>query len=197
MKLLNQIARTGVICAILASCATIPVTSIYKLRNFDLATTDVSRLRVAVQIPQSIRIKPAGVRMIVAARLQNGSFSQHEAFVLEELDRLTGSAEPQPKPAKWTHVAAYRLKSADAGRISGFREKIAQLKQRHGDEVKGSISIDVDSCARTLIADGPVLITTWIRSEETVEYVVLNRNLDLRRESEKAGQPLEIKPCRD
>ena len=197
MNLLNHIARTALMCAILASCATIPVTSIYKLRNFDLATTDVSRLRVAVQVPRSIRIRPAGVTMIVAARLENGSFNQQEAFVLEELDRLTGSAEPQPKPAKWTHVAAYRLKSADTDRISGFREKIAQLKQRHGDEVTGSISIDVDSCARTLIADGPVLITTWIKSEETVEYVVLNRNLDLRRKSEKARQVLEIKPCQN
>lgn len=195
MKLLNQLARTGLICAILASCATIPVTSIYKLRKFDLATTDVSRLRVAVQIPQSIRIRPAGVRMVVAARLENGSLNQQEAFVLEELDRLTGSAEQQPKPAKWTHVAAYRLRPSDTDRIAAFREKIAQFKQRHGDEVKGSISIDVDSCARTLIADGPVLITTWINSEETAEYVVLNRNLDLRRESEKAGQALAIKPC--
>ncbi len=197
MKFLNQMARTGLICAVLASCATIPVSSIYKLRNFDLATTDVSRLRVAVQIPQSIRIRPAGVRMIVAARLENGSFNQRETFVLEELDKLTGSAEPQPKPAKWTQVAAYRLSSADTERITGFREKIARLKQRHGDEVKGSISIDVDSCARTLIADGPVLITTWVKSEETVEYVVVNRNLDLRRESEKAGQALEIKPCQN
>ena len=195
MKLLNQITRTGLICAVLASCATIPVTSIYKLRNFDLATTDVSKLRVAVQIPQSIRIRPAGVTMVVAARLENGSLNQQEAFVLEELDTGTGSAEQQPKPAKWTHVAAYRLKPSDIDRITGFREKIAQLKQRHGDEVKGSISIDVDSCARTLIADGPVPITTWIKSEETAEYVVLNRNLDLRRESEKAGQALEIKPC--
>jgi hypothetical protein len=197
MELLNQIARTGLICAVLANCATIPVTSIYKLRNFDLATTDVSRLRVAVQIPQSIRIRPAGVTMVVAARLENGSLNQQEAFVLEELDRLTGSAEQPPKPAKWTQVAAYRLKSADADRITAFREKIAQLKQRHGDEVKGSISIGVDSCARTLIADGPVLITTWIKSEETAEYVVLNRDLDLRRESEKAGQVLEIKPCQN
>ena len=197
MKLLNQIGRTGLICAILASCATIPVSSIYKLRNFDLATTDVSKLRVAVQLPQSIRIKPAGVTMVVAARLENGSLNQQEAFVLEEVDILTGSAEQQPKPEKWTQVAAYRLKSADTDRITAFREKIAQLKQRHGDEVKGSISIGIDSCARTLIADGPVLITTWIKSEETVEYVVLNRNLDLRRESEKAGQVLEIKPCQN
>jgi len=197
MKFLNQIARTGLICAVLASCATIPVSSIYKLRNFDLATTDVSKLRVAVQIPQSIRIRPTGVRMIVAARLENGSFNQREAFVLEELDTPTGSAEPQPKPAKWMQVAAYRLSSADTERITGFRGKIAQLKQRLGDEVKGSISIDVDSCARTLLPDGPVLITTWIKSEETAEYVVLNRNLDLRRESEKAGQVLEIKPCQN
>ena len=197
MKFLNRMARTGFMCAVLASCATIPVTSIYKLRNFDLATTDVSKLRVAVQLPQSIRIKPAGVTMVVAARLENGSLNQQEAFVLEEVDILTGSAEQQPKPEKWTQVAAYRLKSADTDRITAFREKIAQLKQRHGDEVKGSISIGIDSCARTLIADGPVLITTWIKSEETVEYVVLNRNLDLRRESEKAGQVLEIKPCQN
>ena len=197
MHLLNHIARTGMMCAILASCATISVSSIYKLRNFDLATTDVSKLRVAVQIPQSIRVRPAGVTMGVAARLENGSLNQQEAFVLKELGTLTGSAEQQPKPAKWTQVAAYRLKSADTDRITAFREKIAQLKQRHGDEVKGSISIGIDSCARTLIADGPVLITTWIKSEETVEYVVLNRNLDLRRESEKAGQVLEIKPCQN
>jgi hypothetical protein len=197
MNLLNHMARTGMMCAVLASCATIPVSSIYKLRNFDLATTDVSKLRVAVQIPQSIRIRTAGVTMVVAARLENGSLSQQETFVLDELVTSTGSAEQGPKPAKWTQVAAYRLKLADTARMTAFRETIAQLKQRHGDEVKGSISIDVDSCARTLIADGPVLITTWIKSEETVEYVVLSRNFDLRRETEKAGHALEIKPCQN
>lgn len=197
MNLLNQIAKTGLICAILASCATIPVTSIYKLRNFDLATTDVSKLRVAVQIPQSIRVRPAGVTMVVAARLEDGSLNQQEAFVLDELDTSTAAGEQRPKPAKWTQVAAYILNSADTDRIVGFREKIAQLKQRHGDGVKGSISIDVDSCARTRIADGPVLITTWIKSEETVDYVVLSRDFDLRRETEKAGHALEIKPCQN
>ncbi len=197
MKLFNWIARTGLMCAILASCATIPVSSIYKLRNFDLATTDVSKLRIAVQIPQSIRVRPAGVRMVIAARLENGSLNEQEAFVLDDLDPATGAAEQRPKPAKWTQVAAYRLKPTDTDRIGVFRDRIAQLKQRHGDGVKGSISISVDSCARTLIPDGPVLITTWIKSEETVDYVVLNRNLDLRGESEKAGQALEIKPCQN
>ncbi len=195
MIFLNQLAKTGLACIVLASCATIPVTSIYKLRNFDIATTDVSKLRVAVQIPQSIRIRQAGVKMVVAARLENGSLDQREAFVLDELDAGTFPVERRPKPAKWTQVAAYRLRAADVARITAFRKKIAQFKQRHGDDVKGSISIDVDSCARTLIADGPVLITTWIKSEETIDYVALSRNLDLRRETEKAGQALEIKPC--
>lgn len=197
MKFLNRMTRTGFMCAILASCATIPATSIYKLRNFDLATTDVSKLRVAVQIPQSIRIRPAGVKMVVAARLENGSLNQREAFVLDELDTSTAAGEQWPRPAKWTQVTAYRLKPSDTERISAFRDKVAQLKQRHGDGVKGSIGIDVDSCARTLVADGPVLITTWIKSEETVDYVVLSRDFDLRRETEKAGHALEIKPCQN
>ena len=197
MNFFKQIVNTGLICAILASCAPIPVTSIYKLRNFAHATTDITKLRVAVQIPQSIRIRPAGVKMVVAVRLENGSLNRREAFVLDELDTSTAAGAQRPKPAKWTQVAAYRLKPSDTDRITAFRETIAQLKQRHGGGVKGSISIDVDSCARTLIADGPVLITTWIKSEETVEYVVLNRNLDLRREAEKAGHELEIKPCQN
>ncbi|MEO1159969.1 MAG: hypothetical protein AAFW74_05830 [Pseudomonadota bacterium] len=197
MNLLTKFVRTGLICAVLASCATIPVSSIYKLRNFDLATTDVSKLRVAVQIPQSIRIRPAGAKMVIAARLQDGSLNQHETFVLDELDAPAGAGEQRPKPEKWTQVAAYRLNRADIDRISAFRDKIAQLKQRYGNGVKGSISVGVDSCARTLIADGPVLITTWIKSEETAEYVVLNRNLDLRHEAEKAGHALEIEPCQN
>ncbi len=197
MKTLRRIAQTGLVCALLASCATIPATSIYKLRNFDIATTDVSRLRIAVQIPQSIRITPAGVNMTIAARLQDGSVNESETFVLSELDAHGASGEQRPQPAKWTQVAAYRLKPADIDRISAFRDRIADLKQRHGDQVKGSISIGVDSCARTLIPDGPVHITTWIKSEETAEYVVLNHNLDLRREAEKAGRALEIKPCQN
>ncbi len=197
MKTLKRIAQTGLVCALLASCATIPATSIYKLRNFDIATTDVSRLRIAVQIPQSIRIMPAGVKMTIAARLQDGPVNQSETFVLSELDAHGLSGEQRPQPAKWTQVAAYRLEPADIERLSAFRDRIADLKQRHGDQVKGSISIGVDSCARALIPDGPVHITTWIKSEETAEYVVLNRNLDLRRAAEKAGRALEIEPCQN
>ena len=94
-------------------------------------------------------------------------------------------------------MAAYRLKRADIDRLSHFRTRIKDLKQRHGNGVKGSISVAVDGCATALIADGPVLITTWIKSEETVDYVVLSRNLDLRRATEDAGGDLGIEPCRN
>jgi hypothetical protein len=61
--------------------------------------------------------------MVVAARLENGSLSQREGFVLDEPDTNSAPAGHRPKPAKWTQVAANRLNSGDIDCISAFRAK--------------------------------------------------------------------------
>lgn len=191
----SMVLRSSVIVAVLTGCATIPVSSLYKLRNFDAQTTDPAMLRVAVQVPRYIAIKPQGARLALSVKKRDGSLRQSQEFVLEEVGRGSDGGLQLPAAAKFADVTAYRLRLADIGRLRAFRERIAALKKRHGSAIEGQLSIGVEGCARTALPEGEVPVTTWLRSEETQGYVVLTRNLDLRKMMQEAGKDLELKPC--
>jgi hypothetical protein len=194
-RVIFTVLRSSVVIGILTGCATIPVSSLYKLRNFDAQTTDPAMLRVAVQVPRYIAIKPQGARLALSVKKRDGSLRQSQEFVLEEVSRGSDRGLQLPEAAKFADVTAYRLRLADIGRLRAFRERIKVLKKRHGSAVEGQLSIGVEGCARTALPAGEVPVTTWLRSQETQDYVVLTRNLDLRKMMREAGKDLELKPC--
>ncbi len=196
MKHLKQFICVLGLCIFTTACATIPVISMYKLRKFDIATTDVAVLRVAVQMPRYVRISPGGARLVVSARKIDGSYDQSQSFILEELVKDSADTTELPRPGSWVDISGYRVAPKDLGRLRSFRETIAHMKKLHGDNVEGSLSVGVDGCIRTALPDGPVLITVWIKSEETGEYVVLLDSLDIRKTMAEANQPMELPQCK-
>ena len=159
----------------LASCGHMPVTSMVKLARVDFETSDPAQLRAAIKLPRSLRPRPNGVSLRIAVRVGRAPEEARE-FVLRELPAPSELAREAGADGQ---VFAYRIDEADLPRFLAFR---AELIAKKGSGQGGSISISVQpqACKTAELPDGPVLLTSYLRTAETGTYVTLARDVDLR-----------------
>ena len=165
----------GLVFLAFTGCGHMPVTSMARLAQVDLQTTDPERLRVAVKLPRILKTRD-GTVLRIAVKLANG---EEEAcdFALRtvnERDTLSGEAE------EGAELSAFALAPRDVAELRRFR---AALMRRQKSGAGGSLTISVrpDACRTEPLPNGPVLFSTYLRTAETSSYVPLARNVDLRR----------------
>ena len=159
----------------LAGCGHMPVTSMVKLARVDFETSDPAQLRAAIKLPKSLRPRPNGMSLRIAVRLGRAPEEARE-FALRE---LPAPPELAREAGADSQVFAYRIDDADLPRLAAFRtELIAKKSSGQG----GSISISVQplACKTSELAEGPVYLTSYLRTAETGAYVTLARDVDLR-----------------
>ena len=159
----------------MAGCSHMPVTSMVKLARIDFETSDPAQLRAAIKLPRTLRPRPNGVALRIAVQVGRAPEEARD-FILREI----------PEPAELTreagadsHIFVYRIDDSDLARLKAFR---AELIAKKNSGQKGSISISVrpQACNADELADGPVYLTTYLRTAETNDYVALARDVDLR-----------------
>jgi hypothetical protein len=160
---------------LLFGCGHVPLTSLVKLARINFETSDPAQLRAAVKLPLALRPLLRGVVLRIVAR-SGRSQEETRDFVLRELPEPTELASEMSGD---TRVYAYHLEDADITRLTAFRsELIARKSAGQG----GAVSIQVlpQACKTAELPDGPIYFTTYLRTAETVDYVTLARDIDLR-----------------
>ena len=166
--------------ALLAACSSVPVTSLIKLAQIDLASTDPRQLRMAVKLPRTIRPQPQGVSLRVGVKLSNGD-EEIQDFVLREVTDPKDVLVLHSELDADTHVFAYRLDSAEVARLITFRDDLKQKQAETGGRGGAlSIAIHPQACRTAELPQRPVMATTYLRTMETGSYVPLTRDVDLR-----------------
>lgn len=159
----------------LAGCGHTPVTSMVKLARVDFETSDPAQLRAAIKLPKSLRPRPNGMSLRVAVRVGRAPEEARD-FALRELPappELVREADAD------SQVFAYRIDDADLPRLAAFRsELIAKKSSGQGGSI--SISVQPQACKTAELAEGPVYLTSYLRTAETGAYVTLARDVDLR-----------------
>jgi len=152
-----------------------PVTSMIRLARVDFETTDPAQLRAAVRLPQVLQPLPHSMVLRVAVAVGRNAPESRD-FVLREIPQpveLAGEVRAEER------IFAYRLDDADVPRVSAFRsELIARKRDGRGGAI--AISVVPRACKVAELPDGPILFTTYLRTAETVDYVAVARDVDLR-----------------
>lgn len=163
--------------ALVAACGHVPVTSMYALRNFDPATTDLARFRTAVSLPAALLPSPDGVRLVVTVERAAGAPPAREELLLEaSLDpRETAELARQVAPGSKAHV--FRLAAKDVERFARLREEIKRA--RESGTGRGSLSVSAAACRLTAQMPASVPVTTYIKSAETEGFVPLVVGYDI------------------
>jgi hypothetical protein len=175
----------------LASCASIPFSSMATLRRIDFLTTDLGKLQVAIQLPNALRTRTDGVKMIATVSFDGGP-SRTEVLLLQEAspDR-DGPATARPG----FHVRSFSLRPVDALRLEAIRREIIAAR---AEGRRGSLGISIEAkefCRASEIAQGPVLSTTFLRTSETSGFVSVVRDFDLRSDAQTRTALGELEPC--
>lgn len=163
------------VCLLLWGCGYVPVTSLVKLARIDFKTSDPAQLRAAFKLPLVLRPLPHGVVLRIGVKGGRASDETRD-FVLRELPE---PAELASEMSDDTRVYAYRLEDADVARLAAFRAELIARKSA-GQGGNASIQVLPRACKTAELPQGPIYFTSYLRTAETVDYVTLARDLDLR-----------------
>lgn len=178
---------------VLAGCSSVPLTSIPPLARIDAKTTDLSMLRVAVQLPDALRPRSGGVKLDVVTKLA-GEAETKASFAMMELSDARDRAG-LPAPPQGASTYAYRLSPSDAVRFETLRASmIEQGKQGR----RGSMGLGVaarEFCRANAAPQAPQLATIYLMTSETKSFVPVVRDFDLLSDPAMAGGLESIQPC--
>jgi hypothetical protein len=192
---MNRLVRGHAIAAalMLAGCSSMPLTSIPRLARIDAKTTDLSVLRVAVQLPEALRPRSGGVKLDVVTKL-TGEAETKTIFSMMEIsearDRVGLPSAPQGAA-----IHAFRLVPGDAARFEALR---ATMLEQGKLGKRGSIGIGVaakEFCRTNAARQASLPVTIYLMTSETKSFVPVVSDFDLLSDPALAGGLDAIQPC--
>ncbi len=174
---------------LLASCGHVPLTSLPKLRNLDIMTVDAGALRVAVVMPQGLRVREGSAVIVAGLNPSVAGPSVEETFVLEDVS-ATENTGALPQTAQ-----IFRISESDLPRLEAFRTTVRQRRKEHPDDTGGQLTVTSGGCRTAALPAGPLPVDTLLRTERDGGYFVLTRGVDLRRLTRNADLTTQIPLC--
>lgn len=192
---MNRLARVLLNAAalVLAGCGSVPLTSIPPLARIDAKTTDLSMLRVAIQLPETLRPRSGGVRLDVVTKL-TGEAEARTSFAMMEISEARERAGLQAPP-QGASIHAYRLSPADAARFEALR---ASMIEQGKQGKRGSMGLGVGArefCRAKAAPQTSLPVTIYLMTSETKSFVPVVRDFDLLSDPAMAGGLASIQPC--
>jgi hypothetical protein len=162
---------------VLAGCGHVPLASLPKLSQVDIRTTQLAALRAGISLPAEIRPLPGGITMTMVALPKDGG--RHERkVVLEEVSDPKELAQLPSVAAPGRRFTVYRLSEADAARIGAFRQEMFVGPHNGGN--RGSLALMAEKACRLGELSGKTIpMTSYLKTSETQNYVLLTRDVDL------------------
>lgn len=177
----------------LAGCSAVPLTSIPPLARIDAKTTDLSMLRVAVQLPDAWRPRSGGVQLDVVTKMA-GEAETKTSFAMMEISEARDRAG-LPAPAQGSSTYAYRLSPNDAARFEALR---ASMIEQGKKGKRGSLGLGVaarEFCRANAAPQTSLPVTIYLMTSETRSFVPVVQDLDLLGDPAMAGGLESIELC--
>ena len=178
----------------LFSCSAVPLTSLPSLARINPRTTDFSVMMVALAAPRSIRAIEGSVQVEFKSRIDDepertDTFGLTLATAPVDLTDMVGTLR------EGDSLTVYALSPEDAFRLNNARDRLI-AERAAGHKVKGSIGVIARSfCQAGGAPVGDLLVTTYLRTSETRNFVPLVRDFDLASQPELAASLRTLPAC--
>jgi len=177
----------------LAGCSSVPLTSIPRLARIDAKTTDLSMLRVAVQLPEVLRPRSGGVKLDVVTKVV-GEAETRTSFAMMEMSEARDRAG-LPAPPEGSAIHAYRLSPGDAARFEALR---AAMFEQGRQGKRGSMGLGVaakEFCRANAAPQAALPVTIYLMTSETKSFVPVVSDFDMLSDPALAGGLDSVQPC--
>lgn len=192
-----RVSVCAALCALsLSACGHVPVSTMYQLRKFDPATFDPAQLRVAMRVSDAIAPRPDSVRLRLVATLA-GQGERKMDVVLLSVNKPEEVAPLGPFRQEGAKLHLYRVNELDVARIRALQAEGIAARSRNPGNNGLTLAVDMDSCRWGALPDGAIYSTTLVRVDPAQGYLVLLKDVDLRKELTKLGKSIDdaIPPC--
>ncbi len=178
-------AAAALAALLLAACGSIPVSSLWKLRNLNLETLDPAALRAAVVHHPSLQLDNAALQLTVSVsrivRQPNGTTTTE---LLEEklpLQELRSTAERSAlvdydRPQQQTQV--WRIDPTALPRLQALSARALAWKGTDDGKRELGLGLELAGC-QPAGAPQHRRVTTLMRFTERGDYIPILRNMDL------------------
>ena len=176
----------------LAGCSTIPLGSIVQLSRIDMGSTPPEAVRVAFITPREMRVRDGDMIMNAHMKLVDNSYDVQKTFsLLNDESSPSAIVTQAKKDAEEVHV--FRLKPEDVALFKQMQSVGADAKKRG---IKGSFEVGFgsNSCI-TSDAKKPIQLSTYLKTQELSDFVVVLDHSDLEGLLKQAGKDPKVKTC--
>lgn len=168
------------------------------LDNFNPATTDPAKFRIAVRHSERLAVPQGGARVkILMTDRRTGQVLREKEVLLKkdpQTGRLDGVLSVQRSDEQ---ISVYRIPDRDVAELRALQAKYLSLPKSRKDTMAGSLTIDVAGCKLDPSDDGRMLISTYLKTSEFHDFVVLEKDFDLRNvpSTGQGGRQDPVQPC--
>lgn len=183
---------------LLAACGHVPLTTMVKLRNFDLLKTDPDGLRVAIIYPDSIKVPEGGARMMLSVRTKASDMVLlEEEVAFEELGPVADNAEFSTNLKPGMRVGIHRIPEKNTPFFKSFQKFMLDKSEAERDKLEGTMSVSVSGCQVAEVLPEKILVSTYLKTAELGSYVPLLRDVDLAELTAEAETQTDpgLQPC--
>lgn len=162
-----------------AGCGHVPVSTMWALRSFDSLSADPAALRAAVLIPDGLLPRPDGVKVTATWGKKGQPATERKVEIL--LQEIGLSSEPglAGQRRAGARLFAFRVAPDDVPRMRALQQEVMRAKAEKRADY-GSIGVSADACRVGELPQGPILMTTLLKTAAEAPYLVLLDGIDLR-----------------
>jgi hypothetical protein len=165
----------------LSCCNGVPIATQWKLRNFDLGTTNLSTFRVALRAPEWAVATPDNAVLVATLGPKDGTGEERKVELhTQRALYAEDTAEIARLSQKPGAVAFYEVSARDFATASALQAEAQKLEREgHGSDGKVTIQRGI-ICRRSAIPEGPIFIDLFIHPDDTTGWLPLFEGYDMR-----------------
>ncbi len=149
-----------------------------ELDKFNPTTTDPDRFRIAVRHSDRLQVPPGGAKMRLLMKDRTfGAVLKVKEIVLEETGK---AAKDLPPGGANENVSIYRIPKSQIEELRALQARFHALPPDRRNALQGSLQIDIAGCKVDPADTGRMLVSTYVKSSELPDFVVLETEYDLR-----------------
>jgi len=177
---------TVLLICLLSACAGMPISSMYKLRNFEPMDIDPQAVSIAVITHEAVQLADGSASLVLSysSEVAEHNFSSH---IVANLSRNPNIDSLQAARDDFEDITLFYLDEEAAKTLQIAQNRIHAIKQLNV-EGDGSMSVNISSGCMAGSRPDSLSADIYVKFNNKLGYILINENVDLFAEALAAGQ---------